>query len=636
MSTITESVTDNAVDKATLDKMPQIWNPNAAVNWSLLFTPVFGTYFQYRNWITLNEPERAKTTRIWLILSCCFLAFRVASAFNFIILTESLFIPLFGGFVVYFFTWYFLDGRTQNTYMKEKYQGMYRRKSWKIPLLIAIPIFYVVTVVDWHNHPMSITSDSAEVKLVKNGYLDECQEYTVDQIITHFMHNPTWESGKAIDGDVKGKDIVNIRGKISYHDKPVEAVMQFVVEGSSFTLQAIEYNGVPQPALMATGLIMKMCESVPANMSVTAPLTQVPSPVFEPVVQAPVDKEFTIVGTVVYSNGETTIGSIKSIDEIESYTFTLDTEAGEKIIQACHEATGDGIYCKIEGIVSNDNNIASVISAEIEIREYSNAFSTQTNVVTPASNTKIYNTKELESFLNKMTLIEKKNIINKISTYPEKTVFDICYEKYSSIEKRDGCALSLTADTNLWEKSRRIYMLKTLNEIVCHSNFSQDSLEVIPQELQSQDSKNIFCGFSHERLTNLAKGQSAKSCPEYMMTVNHPLIKANKSPLTLFQILVEPNNAEIRLGGVLENFQGNRYILRQGDLDQEILVNAMFNQPTDKKHVIAEVGSNTKKFLNNKLVIGSGIGIYGIYRRNELNYSTEKQLPVIETLCIEN
>jgi len=36
-----------------------IWNPNAAANWSILFTPAFGSYLQMLNWRTLSEPAKA-------------------------------------------------------------------------------------------------------------------------------------------------------------------------------------------------------------------------------------------------------------------------------------------------------------------------------------------------------------------------------------------------------------------------------------------------------------------------------------------------------------------------------------------------------------------------------------------------
>ena len=37
----------------------EIWNPNAAANWSLLFTPAFGAYIHYLNWQKMGKTEVA-------------------------------------------------------------------------------------------------------------------------------------------------------------------------------------------------------------------------------------------------------------------------------------------------------------------------------------------------------------------------------------------------------------------------------------------------------------------------------------------------------------------------------------------------------------------------------------------------
>ncbi len=46
-----------------------IWNPNAAVNWSFIFSPAFGSYLQMLNWRTLGEPEKATSSRNWFYVS---------------------------------------------------------------------------------------------------------------------------------------------------------------------------------------------------------------------------------------------------------------------------------------------------------------------------------------------------------------------------------------------------------------------------------------------------------------------------------------------------------------------------------------------------------------------------------------
>ena len=36
-------------DVATGDAAPALWNPNAAANWSLLFSPAFGAWLHMKN-----------------------------------------------------------------------------------------------------------------------------------------------------------------------------------------------------------------------------------------------------------------------------------------------------------------------------------------------------------------------------------------------------------------------------------------------------------------------------------------------------------------------------------------------------------------------------------------------------------
>ena len=44
----------------------ELWNPRAAADWSILFTPVFGAWLQARNWKNLNEPDKAAKSMNWV------------------------------------------------------------------------------------------------------------------------------------------------------------------------------------------------------------------------------------------------------------------------------------------------------------------------------------------------------------------------------------------------------------------------------------------------------------------------------------------------------------------------------------------------------------------------------------------
>jgi rhomboid protease GluP len=101
--------------------------------------------------------------------------------------------------------------------------------------------------------------DSPNVTLVKTGCLPAYPSIRVGDAVDRFMRNPQWESGTATDGS----QFVNIRGKICFMDKEVEALLQFQINSGDATceVRGIEINGVPQDRLMQLALLNKMYES---------------------------------------------------------------------------------------------------------------------------------------------------------------------------------------------------------------------------------------------------------------------------------------------------------------------------------------------------------------------------------------
>jgi len=59
----------NSSQQASTAETGAIWNPNAASNWSLIFTPAFGAYLHALNWRTLGEPDRAQSAMVWFYFS---------------------------------------------------------------------------------------------------------------------------------------------------------------------------------------------------------------------------------------------------------------------------------------------------------------------------------------------------------------------------------------------------------------------------------------------------------------------------------------------------------------------------------------------------------------------------------------
>ncbi len=106
------------------------------------------------------------------------------------------------------------------------------------------------------------SGDSPEIEMVKKGHFKDYPNVTIEKGIDNFFGSPKWESGTGTDGATKGKTLVNISGNIMFMEKEVKALLQFVVnnEDSTFEVNALEFNNIPQNLFMINGLLSKMFE----------------------------------------------------------------------------------------------------------------------------------------------------------------------------------------------------------------------------------------------------------------------------------------------------------------------------------------------------------------------------------------
>lgn len=125
---MTEEQTTAAADvNEAQPQIPKIWNPNAAVNWSILFTPVFGAWLHAKNWHALGDEDQAAKSMYWVYG-------------GFVFLFVCLFLPDSVGYLpglIFLVAWYLLSARKQTAYVKERLSGQYERKPWKTPLKYA-------------------------------------------------------------------------------------------------------------------------------------------------------------------------------------------------------------------------------------------------------------------------------------------------------------------------------------------------------------------------------------------------------------------------------------------------------------------------------------------------------------------
>ena len=137
-----------AISTPTTEPMPKLWNPSAAVNWSLLLTPAFGAYLQMKNWQRLGESANARTSKAWLIATLCHITwfFLTPTLIPASAATDNLFRTV--GLAL-LFGWYFHSGKLQNKYVLERYGKNYPRLSFIKPLWCAFLLILGRIAIDF-------------------------------------------------------------------------------------------------------------------------------------------------------------------------------------------------------------------------------------------------------------------------------------------------------------------------------------------------------------------------------------------------------------------------------------------------------------------------------------------------------
>ncbi len=132
-----ESTNEKASPKSS-NSIPEIWNPDAAGNWSLLFTPAFGSFIQAQNWKELNQPSKATASMAWFFVS-------LLATIAFFMLSNTQY--LLGFAFWYLIIWYVFSGRKQSKYVKETHGDAITKKGWGKPLALAFVIWLVLAFV---------------------------------------------------------------------------------------------------------------------------------------------------------------------------------------------------------------------------------------------------------------------------------------------------------------------------------------------------------------------------------------------------------------------------------------------------------------------------------------------------------
>lgn len=135
-----ETTLDTASAAAAVGKAEAVtlWNPTAAVLWSLLFTPALGAWLVMRNWERLGKPDKARHARWWFAgMFCICLASYIAAAAGALLGREDLAAPWWSGLVLCGI-WCVLSAYPQISHVDDHHGETYARRSWAAPLLIAL------------------------------------------------------------------------------------------------------------------------------------------------------------------------------------------------------------------------------------------------------------------------------------------------------------------------------------------------------------------------------------------------------------------------------------------------------------------------------------------------------------------
>ena len=308
----------------TAESVPALWNPTAIRLWSLLFTWGFGGYLVAQNWKSLGEPDKAKKSMIWFY-----------SIFGFIFLglitpdddfTLKIFRTVGLGVLA---VWSIFSAQPQINYVKEYYGKEYPRRSWGMPIGIAVGSFvlliFFIFVISFVS---GIAGSDNNISIVRNGYLGLNQTISVGQAFESFFSNPEWEEIEAENGN----QYVNLTGGMTINQKPVNAKLQFRVfpDTRTFKYQALTIDGVEQNDAMATNLIVTAFhEAGIAKGQQSSTTNALPaSKVEEPVQQLPtemVNNDETTISPSASQNGTPRIVATPFFSITSDYEFVYET-----------------------------------------------------------------------------------------------------------------------------------------------------------------------------------------------------------------------------------------------------------------------------------------------------------------------
>ncbi len=168
-----ETIKDNTMGngQTTDSRIIKLWNPNAAANLALLFSPIFSAWLHSKNWHELGKPDEAKKSMMWVKLWIGFLP---------VYLLLVVFAPKFPAILLYIIlliAWYYKLGKVQVTYVKDA-AIIYEKKLWSKPILIGIAASILWFMIS------AVVSTGAMIAKPTNEILEAAALPVVTQIVS--------------------------------------------------------------------------------------------------------------------------------------------------------------------------------------------------------------------------------------------------------------------------------------------------------------------------------------------------------------------------------------------------------------------------------------------------------------------
>lgn len=216
-----------------------LWNPSAAVNWSVLISPVFGALLVSWNYKSLGMALEAKKALIWTY---------IAAGLGAIVLLSRLFLfedPIFSGsnspglffflffgmglfYFLFLIIWYIVVARKQMKYVKKQLNNQYTKKPWGKPLGIALPS-YALYMIIWN-----ATSPALQLPAVDAPEVVELAQQIIREI-------PAAKHS----GGLVGQITISNPGEISYDKKQQKRVARAELKsnlGSEVIFYTVEWQ----------------------------------------------------------------------------------------------------------------------------------------------------------------------------------------------------------------------------------------------------------------------------------------------------------------------------------------------------------------------------------------------------------